>query len=192
MTSQAKDAVLLHVCCGPCAVYPHRALTAEGLRPTGFFFNPNVQPSREHRRRLETLDAYAGRSGLPLVVPGGYRPEVHLAATIEKAWDRPRRCRACYELRFTETAREAVAQGYQAFTSTLLVSPYQLHDEVRSAGELAAATTGGKVSFLYRDFRPGWPEGVAASREMGLYRQPYCGCLWSETERYGGGASTPR
>ncbi len=176
--------ILLHVCCGPCAIYPRRALRAEGFAPTGFFYNPNIQPSQEYRRRLETLGDYAAREDLPLVVREGYKPEEHLGVTLEVHGDRKRRCRACYDLRLGEAAREAAARGVGEFTSTLLVSPYQLHSQVREAGERAAQASGGKVRFVYRDFRPGWREGIAASREMGLYRQPYCGCLWSEMERY--------
>ncbi|RJQ08737.1 MAG: hypothetical protein C4551_04710 [Bacillota bacterium] len=181
--------MLLHVCCGPCAVHPHRALVAEGYSPLGFFFNPNIQPSREYRRRLDTAQDYASRSGLDLEVAGGYRPELHLEATLPVRKDRDVRCRACYDLRLTEAAREATARGLGEFTTTLLVSPYQLHDEVRRAGEAAAERAGGEVRFTYRDFRPGWREGVALSRELGLYRQPYCGCLWSEVERYERGRS---
>ncbi len=178
------EPILLHVCCGPCAVHPHRALAAEGFDPRAFFYNPNVHPSREYRRRLEALLDYARKTGLPVTVAEGYRPEEHLRATVETAWDRPRRCRVCYDVRLREAARAAEAGGFGVFTTTLLVSPYQLHDAVRQAGEEAAALTGGRVRFLYRDFRPGWREGVRVSREMGLYRQPYCGCLWSEVERY--------
>lgn len=177
-----RGRVLLHVCCGPCAIHPHRSLLAEGYRPEGLFYNPNIQPSREYRRRQETAQEYAASAGLPLAVAPGYRPEVHLRATLDAQADRMARCRACYTLRLDETAREAVRRGVPAFTSTLLVSPYQLHDEVRRAGEAAAAGAG--VEFVYRDFRSGWPDGVKASRELGLYRQPYCGCLWSEVERY--------
>lgn len=176
--------VLLHVCCGPCAIHPHRALREEGLSPTGFFYNPNIQPSREFRRRLETLRDYARREALPLVVHEDYWPGEHLEATLKVSRDRGNRCRACYDLRLGETARRAAALGLGAFSTTLLVSPYQLHDEVRLSGERAAAATQGKVRFLYRDFRPGWPDAVRVSREMNLYRQPYCGCLWSEVERY--------
>jgi len=183
-TGSDSRRVLLHVCCGPCSIYPHRALESEGLAVTGFFHNPNIQPSREFRRRLETLEEYARRAGLDLIVRGDYHPEEHLEVTLGLHDQRRSRCRACYELRLDEAAREAAERGYPAFTSTLLVSPYQLHKEVRKAGEAAAARTGGRVEFLYRDFREGWKEGVKASLEMGLYRQPYCGCLWSEVERY--------
>ncbi len=178
------EPILLHVCCGPCAIHPHRVLMAEGFAPTGFFYNPNIQPSREYRRRLETLKDYGARAGLPLIVRNDYHPEDHIRSTADVFADRSRRCRVCYDLRLGEAAREAAAQGFGAFTSTLLVSPYQLHEQVREAGERSADTVGGKVRFVYRDFRPGWREGVAASREMGLYRQPYCGCLWSEVDRY--------
>ncbi len=234
----AGEPILLHVCCGPCAIYPVRALRAEGFEPTGYFANPNIQPSREYRRRLEALRQYAETEKLPLIVREDYRPEEHLRATIEAPADRNKRCRACYDLRLGEAARKARELGFERFTTTLLVSPYQLHRAVREAGEEAAAlagaggapggapwgtpgstpgsapgsdtgasrgagavdataagaagpdTGGGPASaappleFVYRDFRPGWKEGVKASLDLGLYRQPYCGCLWSEVERY--------
>ncbi len=158
---------------------------AEGFEAAGLYYNPNIQPSREFRRRLETLREYAAEAGLSLIEAGPYRPDEHLGATLPVWDDRASRCRTCYELRLERTAREAVARGFDAFTTTLLVSPYQLHEEVRRAGERAAAAgAGGAAVFLYRDFRPGWRETLEASREMGLYRQPYCGCLWSEVERY--------
>lgn len=177
-----RGGLLLHTCCGPCSIYPYRALSAEGYRPTGFFYNPNIQPSREYRRRLETLREFAASVDMPLAVAESYQPGIHLEATLPNRGERLERCRACYRLRVGETAREAARRGVPAFTTTLLVSPYQLHDEVREAGTAAAAANG--VEFVYRDFRNGWQDGVRASRDLGLYRQPYCGCLWSEVERY--------
>jgi len=177
--------ILVHVCCAPCLLYPRRALEEEGFAVRAYFYNPNVQPSQEYRRRLQTLRDYAERTGLDLEVSEGYRPEEHLAVTLDRHADRAVRCRACYELRLAEAAREARRRGIGLFTTTLLVSPYQVHREVRWAGDAAAAAAGGSVEFVYRDFRPGWREGVRLSRELGLYRQPYCGCLWSEVERYG-------
>jgi hypothetical protein len=121
---------------------------------------------------------------LPVSVREDYEPQKHLRATVDFWADRSTRCRACYELRLGETAREATARGFPGFSTTLLVSPYQQHDEVRRAGESAADRSGGTLSFVYRDFRPGYGNGVRKSRELELYRQPYCGCLWSEVERY--------
>jgi predicted adenine nucleotide alpha hydrolase (AANH) superfamily ATPase len=178
------EQVLLHVCCGPCAIHPYRALVAEGFRPVVFFYGPNIQPFREYERRLEALREFGRGEALPLLVARDYRPEEHLRATLELRRDRTRRCRACYDLRLTETARRAESEGIRLFTTTLLVSPRQLHEEVRLAGERAAGTVGDQAGFLYRNFRPGYRESVTVSRAMGLYRQPYCGCLWSEAERY--------
>ena len=94
------------------------------------------------------------------------------------------RCSFCVRLRLLITARQAKAGGYQAFTSSLLYSRYQNHDEIRALGEQCAQETG--VAFYYEDFRSGWQEGVTLSREWGIYRQPYCGCIFSEYERYAG------
>ncbi len=171
----------MHICCGPCATYPHKVLRDEGLDVAGFFLNPNIHPYSEYQRRLATLWQYAGQSGLYLLPPGDYDLAGYLRSAVE-APTRPARCRACYRFRLEGAAAEAAARGYDAFTTTLLVSPHQDHAAVREEGERAAAKHG--VKFLYRDFRPGWREGRALAKQFGLYRQNYCGCVFSEKERY--------
>lgn len=171
--------VLLHICCGPCALYPLAALRAEGIHVVGWFFNHNIHPYQEFARRRDTARAMAEREGLELVVRDEYRLEeflAHVASAPE------RRCAYCYSSRLDAVAAEARAQGFDAFTSSLFYSRYQNHAVMRQLAEEAAQRHG--VAFLYRDFRTGWQEGIRRSKELGLYRQQYCGCIYSEKERY--------
>lgn len=177
--------ILVHLCCGPCAVFPVRTLRAGGWSVTGFFFNHNIHPYQEYRRRLETLLAYAEQDDLPLMVRDEYRLEEFLAAVAPQPAGR---CRYCYASRLEETARVAAAEGFDAWTSSLLYSRYQNHDQIRHLGRELGERHG--VAFHYDDYRSGWQEGIRLSRELTMYRQQYCGCIYSEKERYaprGGG-----
>jgi len=172
--------LLVHACCGPCAITVFRELLGQGEDVLGFYYNPNIHPLAEYLRRRDALKQVGERLEVPLVVADAeYDPVqfLRLAAFREKD-----RCRSCYEMRLDRAAREAKSQGCQAFTSTLLYSKYQDHQAIRDAGEAAARTHG--VAFFYQDFRSGWEEGVRLSREWELYRQPYCGCIYSEFDRY--------
>jgi predicted adenine nucleotide alpha hydrolase (AANH) superfamily ATPase len=154
-----------------------------GHRPTAFFFNPNIHPYREFERRLEAMKLFARSEALDLLIDDRY----DLRSLLEKMLrspEKPERCLSCYRLRLGETARTCREGAFDAFSTTLLVSPYQYHDLVRKAGEEAAADHG--VRFLYNDFRNGWAETIATAREKRLYRQGYCGCIFSEVERYRG------
>ncbi|MDI6895432.1 MAG: epoxyqueuosine reductase QueH [Bacillota bacterium] len=174
--------LLLHTCCGPCSIFPLDALREEGHAVTACYCNPNIHPYREWERRLLTLRDYLGRVGADLEVDDRYDLKAYLEAVLPCADDPARRCPVCYRIRLDEVARRAAAGGYDAFTTTLLVSPYQDHGAVARAGREAGEVRG--VSFYYRDFRPGWKQAVRISRELGMYRQGYCGCLFSERERY--------
>ncbi|MDR3562715.1 MAG: epoxyqueuosine reductase QueH [Negativicutes bacterium] len=171
--------MLLHVCCGPCAAYPVQHLKEEGHELVGFFYNPNIHPYKEFSRRLETTCEFAAQAGLELVVDDRYTLEefLHQALTAGEG-----RCRECYAMRLRVAARYAKEHAFDCFSTTLLVSPYQKHELIRTTGEAIAAEEG--VPFCYIDFRSGWPEGVRISKELELYRQPYCGCIFSEKERY--------
>lgn len=171
--------LLLHICCGPCSVFPVAKLREDGHELQGYFFNPNIHPFKEFERRRDTLLDYAMAERLPLIVDDRYLLEDFLAQALRT--DRIR-CEACYGMRLHEAAAAAKRAGCDAFTTTLLVSPYQKHDLIRAAGESAAEAAG--IPFHYEDFRPGWQEGVRISRERQMYRQPYCGCIFSEKERY--------
>ena len=173
------DKVLLHICCGPCGIHPVETLRQEGFELQGFFFNPNIQPFQEHERRKQALQQLAEAVSLPVIYAEDYDLESWLRMVAFREKDR---CPFCYELRLAETARQARAGGFDGFSSTLLYSKHQDHTRIRELGEALAREHG--VRFLYRDFRAGWKHGIEVSQEMGLYRQPYCGCIFSERDRY--------
>jgi len=168
----------LHICCAPCSAYSVPALQKEGFRVRGFFNNPNIHPFSEYLRRSEALSVYQPDLGIDVDYADSYRPEEYFAAVIDSLDER---CRHCYELRLRSTAREARRRKSDAFSTTLLFSIYQKHDLLRQVGERIGEEEG--VPFLYRDLRPGWEEGGRGYRETGLYRQNYCGCIFSEKER---------
>ena len=170
---------LLHICCAPCANQCIATLRNEGFETTGFWYNPNIHPFTEYRSRRNCLRDYAAEIGLPLIEKNDYalRPFVR-----EVAEDIDHRCVKCYEMRLFETAKTAKEQGFDSFTSSLFISPYQNHELMKEVAERAAETYG--VSFLYRDFRPVFKDGQAYAREKEFYMQKYCGCVFSEEERY--------
>jgi epoxyqueuosine reductase len=171
--------ILLHICCAPCTIYPLRVLREEGGEVSGVFTNPNIHPYREYRKRLDALEMYASQEKLPIIREETFPCEEFLR---QVAFRETERCRCCYTLRITQTAQLARTGRYDAFTTTLLYSRFQKHDLIRSIAEGVAAQQG--IPFLYRDFREGWSEGVRISKEIGMYRQAYCGCIYSEKERF--------
>ena len=171
--------VLLHLCCGPCAIYPLAALRKQGLTVRGYFHNPNIHPFREFRARITALEELADRMALPVEYEREYGLKEYLRRVV---FHEEERCPLCYRMRLEATAKKAKEIGADAFSTTLLYSRYQRHEAIRTLGEELANQCG--VPFLYEDFRVGWQEGIDASLEMGLYRQPYCGCIYSEQERY--------
>ncbi len=177
--SAARTPILLHTCCAPCSVYCIDKLDADGFEPTSFFYNPNIHPYKEFERRLDTLRSYSSMRGFDLIVDDTYELDGFLGRVVGRG---SRRCAACYDMRLNRAAREASARGFAGFATTLLISPYQNHDLIAQVGQKAAADHG--VEFVYIDFRPGFREGQTKARELGLYRQPYCGCVYSEKERY--------
>jgi len=179
-TAPAAD-VLLHTCCAPCAIGALDHLAAEGLQVEALFCNPNIHPVTEFIRRLEAFELLAERRGLVATIRAEYGLERFLAE-VGSSPTAAERCRRCAALRLRETASLAAQRGIPAFSTTLLISVYQRHDEIRQLGEALALQTG--VRFLYRDFRPRFREAQQAAAELGLYRQPYCGCVFSEAERY--------
>jgi hypothetical protein len=171
--------VLLHACCGPCLIEPIDALVDEGHDIEIAYANPNIHPAEEYHRRRETLLAYARERGWS-VRESPYDPELWARAVAGLENDPARRCRACYELRLGLVASEASGAGFDAIATTLTVSPYQDPDGIREAGEAAAATAG--VRYLDRDYRDRYSAATVRSRELGMYRQNYCGCEYSKIE----------
>ncbi len=177
--SEGTGKMLLHICCGPCATFPVKYLREAGYDLTGYYYNPNIHPYREYKHRRETLREFSRRVKLELLVEEGYQLTEFLREILA-VFDN--RCQRCYEIRLRQAAVVAKQRGYSSFTTTLLVSPYQKHEVIRQVAEHIAQEV--DIPFRYFDFRPGWPEGVKISKEMELYRQPYCGCIFSEKERY--------
>lgn len=177
--------MLLHICCAPCLAGPLERLRADGHEVRGFFYNPNIHPLLEFRRRLKAVKVFqeSDRIEVDYVEAYGlqeYLQKVYLGAQYQKAGDA--RCLRCYELRLTRTAARARELGMGAFTTTLLQSRQQQHGQIRAAGDRAAAQEG--TEFLRADFRPSAERSMAVARERMLYRQSYCGCVFSEYERY--------
>ena len=173
------ESVLLHSCCAPCSVYCIDALRGEGLEPTSLWYNPNIHPYQEYKARRDTLIAYGASVGVDVRVWEDYGLREFVRSVSP---DLEHRCGVCYAMRLGGAAKYAAEHGFSAFTSSLLISPYQDHGLLKAVGEEMGARYG--VTFLYRDFRPGFREGQARARELGLYMQKYCGCVFSEEERY--------
>ncbi len=172
--------VLMHTCCAPCSLSCIDPLREEGIEPVAFWYNPNIHPWKEYEARRETLVNFAPAIGMRLIVAENYGLREFVRAVAE---DIEHRCRYCYEHRLEATAKYAAENGFKAFTTTLLCSLYQDHDGIAAAAERFAAQYG--VEFLYRDFRPNFRAGNARAKELGFYMQKYCGCVFSEEDRYG-------
>lgn len=171
--------LLLHMCCGPCSTYSCKRFRELGYSLTGYFYNPNIHPYKEFARRMETLRQFCEKENIPLHISKSYELKEYLRNVMS---DLDNRCALCYRIRLDEAARKAKELGFSKFATTLAISPYQNHELLREEGEKAAARHG--VEFVYEDLRPGFRESAQLSRSMGLYRQPYCGCIFSERERY--------
>ena len=173
------ETVLLHCCCAPCSLSCIDPLRQEGIEPVAFWYNPNIHPWKEYQARRDCLLNYAPTIGMEVRVQEEYglRDFVrHVADDIDH------RCAYCYSHRLEGTARYAGELGFAAFTSTLLASTYQDLEAIARAAEHWAQEYG--VTFLYRDFRPNFRAGNQLAREKGFYMQKYCGCVFSEEDRY--------
>ena len=171
--------LLLHACCGVCLPGPLDDLASAGQDVTVFFYTPNIQPLLEFRKRLKAVEVLQQRLHFPAVYDETYDLNLFFSTVTP---DLSHRCRACYRLRLTETARRAAEMGAESFATTLATSSHQNHELLLEEGRRAADDF--NVEFLYRDWRPLHDQGVAFARKSSLYRQQYCGCVWSEEERY--------
>jgi len=174
------ERVLLHVCCAPCATHTVNRLREEGFDVTAFWYNPNIHPFTEHRNRLESMRTLAQAIDLPLLVADGYDMLDYFRAVVGHEGER---CGDCFRMRLDRTAAVARENGFSFFTTTLLISPYQKHELLRQTGDAVASERG--IPFYYEDFRTGFRDSQRLSRELDLYHQKYCGCIYSEWERFG-------
>jgi predicted adenine nucleotide alpha hydrolase (AANH) superfamily ATPase len=161
------------MCCAPCSVYPVSVLQQENIEIHGFFYNPNIHPKEEFLRRKENVDKFSLLKGIPVYCSDDF---------LQEKWENFKgaeddRCTMCYSIRMEKAALFAKENGFDAFTTSLLVSPYQKHDLIKEIGMYYAKKHG--VDFYYRDFRPGFRNGQQQAKELGLYRQKFCGCIIS-------------
>jgi len=180
-TLEEGKTILLHVCCAPCSTYTIAQLRSHGFGVTGFWYNPNIHPWLEHEKRRESMVSYAGEIHLPMIWHETYEMPLFLRAVVGKERFR-QRCAICYRLRLEKTAAVAEEHGFDAITTTLLISPYQDQEMIQRMGEQIARQHG--LEFYYENFRRGWSERGHMTRAHDLYRQQYCGCIYSEWERY--------
>ena len=168
--------LLMHTCCAPCSVYCIDELRSENIEPTVYWFNPNIHPYMEYKARRDTLKEYTKLIGVQAIFEENYGLREFCKNVVD---DLENRCvKYCYKVRLEQTAKYAKENGYDTFSTTLLISPYQNHEALKQIGEEMAQKY--DITFLYRDFRPGFREGQAKARELGLYMQKYCGCVFSE------------
>ena len=183
--------ILLHMCCAPCACYPTKKLREEGFEPVGYFFNPNIHPHEEWKRRLKTAREFAEKVNMEFFADNHYRLREFLTRTLPVV-DRMdsihfpdgfhKRCGICYAWRLSMAAKFAAENNFEYFTSSLFYSRYQNHWLMKKFAEHYAERF--DVKFHYEDFRVGWQDGIDLSEQLGLYRQNYCGCIFSEEERF--------
>lgn len=171
--------VLMHICCSNCSIYPLQKFLMDGLDVRGLWFNPNIHPYTEYASRLESLKKLGRIWHLDIDYIDEYPLDDFLKAV---AGTGAGRCEVCYTLRIEKTAETAAKMNIPVFTTSLLASPYQQFDMIKSIGKSAEKKHG--VQFLAEDLRQGWRLSRTLSKEFDLYRQKYCGCIYSEMERY--------
>ena len=170
--------LLMHTCCAPCSVYCIDSLREEEIELVSYWYNPNIHPYVEYKTRRDTLLKYSKIANFELIINEEYGLREFCKNVIG---DLGNRCvNYCYRVRLEATAKYAKENGYDAFTSTLFVSPYQKHEELKKLCEEISQKY--DIEFLYRDFRVGFRVGQAKAREIGLYMQKYCGCIFSEEQ----------
>ena len=171
--------VLVHSCCAHCAAYTVDYWRQQGYDVRALWYNPNIHPYTEHQHRLESMESLAQEINLPLIVTEGYDMMEYFRRV---SGHEAKRCRYCFNLRLSKTAETARQNSFNAFTTTLLISPQQKHDIIRETGNKIAGEKG--LEFLYADLRKRYSDSRHLTKSLNLYRQQYCGCVYSEGERY--------
>jgi epoxyqueuosine reductase len=171
--------ILVHICCAPCFVAPYFHLKEQDFDIHGFWFNPNIHPYQENQKRLNSLKEFAEQESIPMIIKDEYDLDKFLRQAAFRESDR---CRMCYYDRLKYAVIIAKKGNFDFFTTTLLYSKFQNHDMIKEIGESLGKEYG--VKFYYQDFREYWKEGIDLSKQKEMYRQQYCGCIYSERDRY--------
>lgn len=190
-----KPSLLLHACCGPCSSWCIESLVTY-FNITIYYYNPNIHPVAEYDRRLNELKSFLERfppalSGNVKLVVADYDPEEYFNATgvreepeLQHEDEKGERCRRCYLLRMREAYEYACSNGFGWFTTTLSISPHKDAVKINAIGEMLEAEHPGKTRFLPSEFKKkgGELRSIQLSEEYGLWRQDYCGCVYSHRQ----------
>jgi hypothetical protein len=171
--------LLLHVCCGPCSIYPVSIIQKAGISFSAYFFNPNIHPFKEFKSRINALAYVSNNLKFNLILEKDYELKEYLRQVV---FHENNRCNICYDLRLRKSVEYAVAHNFDAFSTTLLYSKYQNHNLIIDTCNQLSKQFG--IEFFYRDFRKGWQYGIDQSKKLDIYRQRYCGCIYSEHEAF--------
>jgi predicted adenine nucleotide alpha hydrolase (AANH) superfamily ATPase len=175
-----KPRLLLHICCAGCTPKALECLRDE-FEITGFWFNPNIHPETEYSSRLDALKSYAKSQNLKLILQDDRSPDKWIEQAKKIGIEKPERCKFCWKLRLDTCAQAADKEGIKFFSTTLASSPYQKYEIIQNTGKEAGRQFG--LEFICRDLRKHYYGGVNTIRQLGLYTQKYCGCLFSRKER---------
>lgn len=170
--------LLLHICCAPCAAaIVEKMQKKPEIDLSGYYYNPNIHPLEEHDKRKRSVEALSADFRFPV----DFRDEDGLEFWRNRLGENKElRCSTCYSIRLNEAAKHAMEKGFDAFTTSLLISPYQNHELIRARGEQLAEKFG--LQFYYEDFRELYRRGREIARGKGYYMQKYCGCMYSYHE----------
>ena len=171
--------ILLHICCAPCSIYPIEKLREDKHVIAGLFYNPNIHPYPEYLKRKDAVEKYS-KSVTLNVTYSDYDLEYYFQHIVYDEYTN-NRCPACWWIRMKKAGQFAKENGFDAFTTTLLGSPYQEHETLKNLCEDIAKSSG--IKFYYDDFRTGLKKAQDVAKSKGIYRQNYCGCLFSEKEK---------
>lgn len=181
-----RPKLLLHACCGPCSSYCLEYLT-EFFDITILYYNPNIYPALEYERRLEELKIFLSKiphANKIDLLEARYNPKEYYQVVkgLENLGERSQRCYVCYKLRMEESAKIAKENNYDFFTTTLSISPYKDAQWINEIGELLEKKY--QVNYLYADFKKknGYKRSIELSNQYNMYRQDYCGCVYSKLE----------
>jgi predicted adenine nucleotide alpha hydrolase (AANH) superfamily ATPase len=174
--------IILHICCGPCSIYPISHFKERGIEFKGYFYNPNIHPYKEFRQRIKALEEIQKIFDFEVIWDKEYGLRKFIKETF-MLWDKPgKRCERCYIMRLTSTVKKALELKAEAFTTTMLYSIHQNHQLLKEIAEDLSYRY--KIPFFYEDFRIGYQKGEETVKNLNIYRQGYCGCIFSEEERY--------
>ncbi len=173
--------VLVHTCCAPCVIKCAEVLKNEEICPVLYWYNPNIHPWTEYNTRKINLINFAEQSNINYVIIDEYNIKNFIVGVYPN-FSVDNRCKKCYETRLENTVKYAQKNNYRFFTTSLLISPYQNHELIKEI--CVNLSQKYEVKFLYRDFREYFRAGQQEAHERKIYVQKYCGCIFSEQERY--------